>query len=207
MASSVWSIWAAESLLESSEIHWLEKVPNSLVTVRTVRSPCRVTHWSSSSVAHLAAPVEAFHRVLLVSPLADVPQRFAPPETRPLRELARRQRVSLSRFVSPGFKPAERIMGLPREHIGRPAGPGMTSDPQVQPNIPGQDGWLMALEMPIIGRYGPKYAARRSLEISWDESDAISPSLKSQDGAGGGRELFFLLQGSQSAVRVAQLLH
>lgn len=98
----------------------------------------------------------------------------------------RRQRVSLSRFVSPGFKPAERIMGLPRERIGRPAGPGMTSDPQVQPNGPGQDGWLMALAMPIIGSYGPKYAARQSLEISWDESDATSPSLKSQDGAGGG---------------------
>jgi len=38
LASAVWSIWAAESLLEPVELHWLEKTSNSLVTVCTVRS-------------------------------------------------------------------------------------------------------------------------------------------------------------------------
>lgn len=60
---------------------------------------------------------------------------------------------------------------------------GVTSDPQVQPNVPGQDGWLMSFAMLRISIYGPKYAARWSLKISWDESDATSCSLKSQDGA------------------------
>lgn len=58
----------------------------------------------------------------------------------------------------------------------------MTSDP-VQPNIPGQEGWLMSFEMLRISIYGTKYAARRSLKISWDESGATSCSLKSHDGA------------------------
>ena len=52
------------------------------------------------------------------------------------------------------------------EQTGTPREAGMTSDPQVQPNVPGQDGWLIGLAMPIISIYEPKYVARRSLEIS-----------------------------------------
>lgn len=45
LASPVWPIWAAESLLESRELPWLEKFSNSLVTVCTVRSPCLNVCW------------------------------------------------------------------------------------------------------------------------------------------------------------------
>lgn len=59
------------------------------------------------------------------------------------------------------------------EQIGRTAAAAdVTSDPQVQPDVPGQDGWWMGLATPIVIIHGPEYAARWSLEISWDESDA-----------------------------------
>lgn len=54
------------------------------------------------------------------------------------------------------------------EQIGRPAGAGMTSGPQVQPSVLGQDRWSVGLAALITGVHVPDCLARQRLEISWD---------------------------------------
>lgn len=150
LASPIWCIWAAESLLQ------LSKSLYSKVSL----TQCLL---DDSLVTHLLPPwqpvLKPFTRCFWFPHLHTSLSALHHPKGDPLQDLVCGQHFPLSKLACLGFQSAEarnrklwdchccalcamQLSHRPAEGRGtdwRLAGAGMTSDPQVQPNVPGQD--------------------------------------------------------------------